>query len=348
MIIGINYPWIDYGWDFGEVPPAWVASENLPAWREKKRKRIADDFMRFSQHGINAIRWFLLADGLNYGMDASAPQKNESVWTFNPLPAGHSFYSQLLDDFEFVLQVSGRSGLRLFPSLIDFGWCQEGKPVTGNAGIVKGGRYECLIDPEKRKVFFDRILDPLLDVSMRYRDSIYAWELINEPEWVVRGFWHKGVNRTLTRREMKRFLSEGMERINARRLQEGTAAFRSSVGFAHWDSIEKWGSEGLGITLPQFHYYAQKNHELPENPRTDLPCVVGEFATAKGTAWPDLQSLHKAQSITNRLRCIDDKGYSACFLWSANAVDPSTLWTEEAHREVLAYSGPVPGDSIRV
>jgi hypothetical protein len=40
MLVGINCPWINYGWDFGDPPRAWVAGENLPAWREAKRKQI--------------------------------------------------------------------------------------------------------------------------------------------------------------------------------------------------------------------------------------------------------------------------------------------------------------------
>ncbi|MBK6798730.1 MAG: hypothetical protein IPG76_18590 [Acidobacteria bacterium] len=52
MEIGINYPWIDYGWDFGDPPPAWVAKENLAAWREQKRRHIEDDFRQFASHGI--------------------------------------------------------------------------------------------------------------------------------------------------------------------------------------------------------------------------------------------------------------------------------------------------------
>jgi hypothetical protein len=55
MLVGINYPWIDYGWDFGETPPARVAGENLSAWRELKRKRIKKDFRRFALQGIFAV-----------------------------------------------------------------------------------------------------------------------------------------------------------------------------------------------------------------------------------------------------------------------------------------------------
>ena len=349
MLIGINYPWIDYGWDFGNPPAAWVADENLSAWREAKRKQIEQDFLLFASQGIFAVRWFLLADGLNYGMGEFAPRKNGKSWSFNPLPGDHPFYARFLEDFEFVLQVCSKNKLRLFPSLIDFSWCHAGRPIPDHPEIVKGGRYQILRDPEKRRVFFERLLDPLIACSMQYRELIYAWEIINEPEWVVRGFWRRGADRNVTRDEMMEFIADGIQRINSLRLADGTPAFRTSVGFAHWKTLNKWDAERLGITLHQFHYYAQENHELPANLyAVRSPCVVGEFATASGHDWPDLIEQDKHQTITNRLACIEAKGYPACFMWSAKAVDTATRWTEDEQREVVAYSGSKLPDGIRV
>ncbi|MBN1568171.1 MAG: hypothetical protein JXA73_10015 [Acidobacteria bacterium] len=348
MLVGINYPWINYGWDFGDAPEAWVAGDRLPAWREAKRKQIEEDFGRFAGQGMHAVRWFLLGDGLNYGMNELAPRKAGDKWRCELLPAGHSYYDQLYDDFKFLLNVCRKHGVKIFPSLIDFGWCLQGTPMTGNTGIIKGGRYEILIDPGKRKAFFERTLEPLLAVSMLYRDSIYAWELINEPEWVVRRFWSRNANRTVSRGDMQDFIADGIRRINAKKTQDENAAFLSSVGFADWESLDKWDAERLGITLFQFHYYAQNNRELPINSNpAHRPCAVGEFATAAGKAWPELQRQHRDQSITNRLRCMEDKGYPVCFLWSATATDAATRWTEEAHQELLAYNNLIPTQTIR-
>jgi hypothetical protein len=190
-------------------------------------------------------------------------------------------------------------------------------------------------DPARREAFLDRVLEPLLDLSLRRRDLIYAWELMNEPEWAVRGFWKRGARRTTGPGEMKGFLAEGARRIALRRLEDGTPAFLSSVGFAHWDTLEDWDAAGLGITLPQFHYYAQGGRLLPEAVGA---CVVGEFASAEERAWPDLQLRREAQTLTNRLRCVERKGYPECFVWSARAVDRATLWTGEAGRELAAYN----------
>src|SRR5262245_17179884 len=56
--VGINYPWIDYAWDFGDPPAAWVAPPQLAEWRAKKRSQIVEDFKSFRRMGLFAVRWF--------------------------------------------------------------------------------------------------------------------------------------------------------------------------------------------------------------------------------------------------------------------------------------------------
>lgn len=330
----------------------WVSLERLSSWREKKRKQIEADFRFFASQGISAVRWFLLADGLNYGMGEFAPRSTSGTWVFDPLPAGHSFYESLRDDFEFVLQLCLLHGLKLFPSLIDFYWCRQGSTlVAGQEGIVKGGRQDVVRDPEKRRNFFDRLFEPLLESSAQFRDSLYAWELINEPEWAIRKestLQKRDGNPNVSRQEMREFIAEGVNRIHTKRLPDGNPAFPSSVGFAHWENLGEWDVEGLGITLHQFHYYAQHRSDLPEYSSLKThPCVVGEFATATGREWPDLKLLSREQSLGNRLRRIEEKGYPACFLWSARAADKATRWTDEERRQVIAYTRAGPTDDLQ-
>ena len=78
LLVGINYPWIDYGWDFGDPPAAWVHAQNLPAWREQKRNRIVSDFTRLADLGLFAVRWFILPDGTNYGTGNEAPRQSNN------------------------------------------------------------------------------------------------------------------------------------------------------------------------------------------------------------------------------------------------------------------------------
>lgn len=342
LLVGINYPWIDYGWDFGNPPQSWVNWQHLPAWRQAKRQRIVEDFTRFADQGLFAIRWFILPDGLNYGIGNEAPEFADGQWRFDCLPEQHPCHIQLLDDFEFVLETCVKSGLQFVPSLIDFHWCHHGMVADPNAGIVKGGRSEIITDPTKRKAFFASVLEPLLEVSLRHPHAIYAWELINEPEWVTTDqplHKHKHEeNKTVPQRLMLDFIREGIGRINSRKLSNGQQAFRSTVGFAHYDTLFDWDSAKLGITLHQFHFYAQKDGKLPPHIfSNDYPCFIGEFATAVQKDWADLKNRRLDQSVINRLNLIEEKGYPAAFLWSAQAVDVATKWTPNEIQDTVAY-----------
>lgn len=342
MLVGINYPWIDYGWDFGDPPSAWVSPGNAPGWREEKRRQIDEDFRAFADLGISAIRWFILADGASYGTDAEAPRLVDNKWRFDPLPREHSFHRQLLADFEYVLQSCAKYQMQFVPSLIDFHWCYPGIQMEGNAGIVKGGRGEIVTDPRKREAFFAAVLDPLLELSLRYHEQIFAWELINEPEWVIRKwsplFWRRDKNRTIPRDRMLEFIVEGIRRINACELPDEMPAFRSTVGFAHFETLDEWDSSGLGIALHQYHYYAQNEDPIPSH-RTSAhqPCFVGELATAVQKEWPELESRQLPQTISQRLQWLERKEYPAAFLWSARAIDVATSWSPNDHQQTLAY-----------
>ena len=60
--------------------------------------------------------------------------------------------------------------------------------LENGPGVARGGRYDVIRDPEKRTAFFDRVLNPLLEASPHYPNSIFARAPINEPEWVIGKF----------------------------------------------------------------------------------------------------------------------------------------------------------------
>ena len=86
MQVGVNYPWFDYGWDFGLGPPAWRGGRSTPGWYAE----IDNHLRLFQRLGISVVRWFILADGLTYGVGDAAPVPDRIArggWRFDP-PAG--------------------------------------------------------------------------------------------------------------------------------------------------------------------------------------------------------------------------------------------------------------------
>lgn len=310
MQVGINYAWKNYGWDFG-LPPQKNSGSNWgarAAWQPTIEKELAE----FVEIGFFCVRWFLLGDGTTYGVGAERPHldpRGNGQWRFDSPP---KISDEFLEDFARLLRACEAAGIQLLPSLVDFHLCFPGITIPGSDGIVKSGRQDVLIDPHKRAQFFDGVLRPLLRVAAEHRKSIYAFEVMNEPEWCTRLPGVAGdllsPNKTVPLADMRAFLSEGASIINE-------AGFLSTVGFAMHPTLHLWDSPGLGLTLHQFHFYAEPQLIPPHNFDPRWPVIVGEFATAPHRPWPDLGG---AQDVVSRLRHIEAKGYPAAFLWSAN------------------------------
>src|SRR5262249_16815740 len=159
-----------------------------------------------------------------------------------------------------------------------------GVVIPGSSGLVKCGRHDIFIDPRKRSLFFERVMKPLLKVAAEHRNAIYAIEVMNEPEWCTRGLLPTellNLNKTVPLAEMRAFLHEGATLINA-------AGFKSTVGFAAHPTLKLWDSAQLGLTLHQFHFYAEPPILPPHDYDPRWPVIVGEFATAPHRPWPAL------------------------------------------------------------
>src|SRR5512135_3215695 len=87
--VGINYPYFNYGWDFGDTspppPPPPLGWGSRAAWKQK----FTSDRIRFQSLGIKVVRWFILGDGLLYGTGSDVPTQHPTIltdWRFNPPP----------------------------------------------------------------------------------------------------------------------------------------------------------------------------------------------------------------------------------------------------------------------
>src|SRR5260221_916956 len=207
MQVGLNYPWKSYGYDFGGTQsPPWVA-------------QIDTEFAEFKALGISALRWFILCKGEGFGSQVYAPLSQK-----------------FLDDFELLLVKCETAGIQLLPSLFDF---LAFRPTSGSVD-----RTSIVNNPATREQFFSGVLHPLLSVSAKHPTAIYAWEMMNEPEWVT------GSGKPLPLFRMLDFLAEGVSLINS-------AGFKSTVGFGQYATVHTWDSVGLGVTIHQYHYYTQ-------------------------------------------------------------------------------------------
>ncbi|MCE7983105.1 MAG: hypothetical protein DYG89_18120 [Caldilinea sp. CFX5] len=334
MNVGVNYPWFNYGWDFGEAPPNWRKHVN-PNWTYE----IEEHLLHFQKLGIRIVRWFILADGLAYGTGSQAPKEDATKpgqWRFHDPPLLSETYlahfRQLLEAFAATGQHT-LENLQLIPVLIDFRFCLVGKRVA--EGWVKQGRSDVIVDSWKRTRFFDRVLEPLLIASKDYPHTIYAWEIMNEPEFVTID-WHPGnkaeVQPTINPANMREFLVEGIARVRR-------AGFQATIGFNQIETIRK---TKLFADINQFHHYPNGKRYL-EKHSFDIqwPGVIGEFATAvDNDTWPELAT--STQSVFNRLCYIEKMGYPLALPWSYQATDGHTDWNGEVEKEIQSFVSPSP------
>jgi hypothetical protein len=363
VLVGINYPWLRCGWDFGAPPPDYGPRPALAEVVER-------DFVRLRAAGVEVVRWFVLADGFNYGTGALAPQRDGGDFRFR---AEARLEPAFLLDFEALLALCARSRLRLLPVLIDFHWGFAGldrhtrdastlqlwdrSPRTGAPGVrlhaararaarlpegfVKGGRADVLCDAGVTARFVEHVLEPLLSLSRRHADAIYAWELINEPEWIVKSpllpQWLEPRAR-VEPAAMRRFLRAGLGVI-------ADHGFTATVGFASARALRRWDTprRPLGLGLNQIHYYPSSL--LSRLPRADFsngrPCLLGELASHPGAPrpWPDLPV--SRQDLAARLALARARGYAAALVWSYRATDRATdPEREKIESGIARFVGP--------
>jgi len=336
MRVGVNYPWLDYGWDFGLGPARWRGARTAPRWLE----RIDDDLDRLHGLGVDVVRWFILADGLTYGTDDRAPRPEpaQGSWRFDP-PA---LDQEVIDHFDELLRrfarigAPGAAAMQLLPVLIDFQFCWPGvRPVEEDDGWVKRGRADAILDAEKRSRFLGAALEPFLEVSARQRDVIYAWELINEPDWITAG-WHRSpiASTPIPRRAMVEFLEDGAQRIRS-------AGFKSTIGFASARTLRR---SAVAADVDQFHYYPDGKTPLGSHAvDAQGPRIIGEFATSTDDVWPGLGPT--SQDVAYRLRLAASRGYELAIPWSLHAVDRHTDWSAAVEEDIRAFTSTTTGRS---
>jgi hypothetical protein len=163
FLLGVNYPWLHYGEDFG-LSGEHHHGVSLPS----HQKRIAGDFAAMRACGISVVRWFLFADGragfLSEKGIATAPD------------------ALLLKDVDTALQLAESAGLKLCFALFDYLWLQK-KPKTAR----RNPHSHVLHSAAGRQSFLERVLLPLFR-EFRAHPALYAWDIANEPEWAIREF----------------------------------------------------------------------------------------------------------------------------------------------------------------
>lgn len=248
--VGINYPWRNYGWDFGRNP--WASDPNVSDGLAQHHKELERDFANLHEHGIDIIRVFVFCDlrtGLAYGPDKKLTGFDQFV----------------ADDMRTLLEAARATGVRLILTLFNFDMV-DGLEFNGS-----GEHQEFILDRNARQELLSRALEPLFKDMAPYEDVIYAIDPMNEPEHAQFLTNHENFGK------LSEFLSD-VAVLSRRNLPQTPI----SLGSANRNLLGRFWSD-FPNDIPQFHFYQQMEDEegvLYDTPSAYVtrtgPVIIGE------------------------------------------------------------------------
>jgi hypothetical protein len=234
FFLAVNYPWLNYGRDFG-VSPWGYSGVALP----QSRETVEADFRRIRSSGVSIVRWFLLCDG------------RSGIRYQNGVPAGPDEF--LFRDVAAALGLASEANLQICFSLFDFLWLQVPHEPAENvaAGPVSPGR-NALQFAGGREALLQRIFIPLFR-EFRAHPALFSWEIVNEPEWAIPEF-QRSRKAALPFADAHAYFTEVAQSI-----REESRGVRVTLGCARLQWVRAWSE--IGLDLLEAHYYPQKERD---------------------------------------------------------------------------------------
>jgi hypothetical protein len=354
----------DAAWDVDRDP---ILGKPLPRFKLPPLfDNLARNLQELSAMGISVVRWFLVANGANYGR---APVRQivddgstkSTVWKFTLPGTTDPRYAFHLRE---LLKVFRTAKMQIIPSFVDFPMAGDSSPPDPN-GLASGGRADLIRDKAKRSAFLNGIFLDLLLASREFKDVIYAWEVMNEPSWMLNPplddklpIWaFAAANKAkygkpllrwpiVMQNELSDFLAEAIQLIELN-------GFASTVGHRFFDDLSRLPTG----SLPQYHYYAKTvtkagfsfGDPTSLSPfKGEPPPFLGEFASDQASAeqsqpWPELAG--KVETTLERLKLLESKGCQLCLIWpdlaGRNPDEPTKC-------DPLYEGGPTKCDPIKL
>jgi hypothetical protein len=290
-LLGANYPWYNYGNDFGAN--AWGAYGVHAAGTYSG---VDADFAKMATEGIHTARWWVFADGrAGITFDAGG------------MPTGVDQY--VFPDLDAALKIAANHNVYLDLVLLDFGFMSNATSVNG---VQLGGHANVINTAAGQQALLNNVFSP---VFTRYAHNPYvlSWEVMNEPEWAITedGAVNSNISQPSTLANFQSFT-----RLVAAAVHANTGSY-VTVG----EAAMKWAPQwvGQGLDYYQIHYYDWMHPYSNTNLygatyaslALDLPVVVGEFPAA-GSSTASLQQ-YLDTWFTN--------GYAGAWPWSFRAID---------------------------
>jgi len=287
FLLGVNYPWVNYGQDFGRSP--WGhAGVSSPLTRQV----VAADFQNIGATGVKLVRWFLLCDG------------RSGLLLSKGIPIGPD--DKFLDDVSASLDLAQQSGLQLCFPLMDFLWLKNLQPpAPSDLPSAIPPSANVLHFAAGREALLETVFLPLFERFQRH-PALFAWEICNEPEWAIREF-SPGPEAGLSLQDFRSFAQDVADAVRE------TAQVPVTLGSARLVWVRAWSE--IGLDFLEAHYYPQaevdQKHSLGEQIASlrnlSAPLWLGEL--------PATDPAHPGYSLEQSLDTCRNAGLMGAGVW---------------------------------
>ncbi|MBV8886365.1 MAG: hypothetical protein JO235_20555 [Chroococcidiopsidaceae cyanobacterium CP_BM_RX_35] len=319
---------------------------------------MTNNFKILKDAGISVVRMWLMADGTNYdGIVETGFANNRGIyWDF--IPPEHVDAS-FLNDFRTLLDICEGAKIQLMPVLIDFTFFAEPlnstyvrfpRPGFNLTNLdYSGGKRSIAANPSFRQKFIEGTFEPLLKIASEKKESIYAFDVMNEPWWCIDRFPFGSpfAGQRMEKNDLISFLLECTASIKK-------FGLRSTIGHRFLSDVINTFSI-VKVDLTQHHYYPKTFQytdclQVP-NVYSKPAKILGEFASItlrefealkrsaenerdpkrkaildkdvkdfdiqKGT-WPDLKGMdNDSRTVLEvRLKYLEKLGYELAMMWN--------------------------------
>lgn len=327
---GVNIPWQNggFGADFGTVEE----------WGQHTYSASATDamFADLASAGVNSVRWWVFTDG------RGAPEFNaNSGGSVTGLDAN------TLPSMASAIQLAQKHNIYLVFTLWDFSMVfADGTSST--TGEHSGLHGNLITNSTDRQGFINNALLPMLaypvgGYTIGTHPNVLAWEIINEPEWIVTDFGPTSLDtravQPVSLAQMQRFvaeLSSAIHQHSSQMVTVGSAALKWNSDTALGATGNVWDDAALSpyaangtLDFYQIHYYGWMNGDevwwsysplfnSVADASLDKPTIVGEFPA---------NAIDTGTNLSGLLNGIYNNGYAGAWTWSYAGVDGNGSWS---------------------
>ncbi|MCZ6679484.1 MAG: cellulase family glycosylhydrolase [Candidatus Poribacteria bacterium] len=300
FILGCNLPWLDgrMGWDIA-YHEEWGYGFDQP--------RVEAIFADLQEIGFTSVRWWLFAD-CRAGLRFDAEGKVTGV------------QPEVFDHLDIILnELCPKYGLTLYLCLL--------------SSLVNSDHFGIITDPAIRQSYIEHAVKPL---AQRYRDnpSLFAIDLMNEPEADIRGRYGNWTPKGTDEATIRVFLRECADAIHSVAPDMRVSA---GSGCHAFENLQRGMYSSLGLDFYDFHTYNDTGHLPPaERLRLDAPCLIGEFNVTLAQTSDEVK---QAEVVDRFLRETFKNGYAGAFFWCYEDISPDKRQANQPSYSLLRPDG---------